>query len=101
MTARLGLMLEEDRPEFAWWDHEAAAVNQEYNDQVPVAVAAALGSQAERLAGAFQGLPSAAWDRVGRRGDGAEFSAVGLVRFALHESHHHLHDATLAASSGT
>ena len=38
MTERVARVLVEDEPDFGWWDHDAAAVDEHYNEQDPVAV---------------------------------------------------------------
>ncbi len=92
--------LVEDDPRFGWWDHDAAAVAERYNDQDPVVVAAAVVVAADELAVTVEAVPPDAWGRSARRGDGASFTLAGLARFVLHESHHHLRDATVAAGDG-
>ncbi|MDP9442675.1 MAG: hypothetical protein M3P34_10975 [Actinomycetota bacterium] len=47
---RVDLALVENEPDFPWWDHEAAAVDERYNDQEAVEVAGALRVGAQRLA---------------------------------------------------
>ncbi len=47
---RVVLTLSRDQPEFGWWDHEAAAVDERYNEQDPREVAAALATNAAGLA---------------------------------------------------
>jgi len=81
-----------DRPEFGWWDHDAAVESERYNDQDPLTVARALGGQAEALAETLGGLGDREWERTGTR-VGQVFSVEELARFSLHESLHHLADA--------
>jgi len=93
---RVERALHELRPEFGWWDHEAAARLEGYNEQDPGVVVAELQANAERLAAVVDSVPAEGWQRVGTRRASEEFTVVGLVRFALHEGHHHLQDATTA-----
>lgn len=79
----------EDEPEFGWWDHEAAALADRYNDQDPGTVAVALRTNAEELVAALADLDDAGWQRAGTRRRGERFTVEGLARFALHEAHHH------------
>jgi len=92
-AGRVGRMLEEDDPQLGWWDHEAAAVDERYNEQDPAAVGLALVANAEALALALEGVDAAAWHRTGMRRAGERFTVEGLGRFALHEARHHRVDA--------
>ena len=93
MTERVARTLVEDEPEFGWWDHDAAAVDEHYNEQDPVAVGGDLGANAEWMAGTLALVEGAEWDRAGTRGDGARMSVAGIGRFTLHEMAHHRGDA--------
>ncbi len=84
------------KPDFAWWDHEAAAVADRYNEQDPCSVAAELEAAADSLAAIIAGLDDAAWDHTATRRGRERFSLEGLVRFALHETHHHRIDAEVS-----
>jgi hypothetical protein len=53
---RVALALAEDHPAFGWWDHEAAVVDERYNEQAPTAVAAELELRASRLSSLAVGL---------------------------------------------
>lgn len=83
----------EERPDFEWWDHEAAAVERSYNDQDPRRVARDLRSSAEGLAATLSRLGEDEWSRVGTRRAREPFTVEGLARFALHETEHHRVDA--------
>jgi len=83
----------EDEPEFGWWDHEAAALVEGYNNQAPGVVAADLRTNAQELNAELAKLDDAGWLRAGTRRPGERFTVEGLARFALHEAHHHRHDA--------
>lgn len=93
MTERVARVLVEDEPDFGWWDHDAAAVDEHYNEQDPTATAGDLAANAEWLAGTLVLVQGAEWDRAGTRGDGAHLSVAGIGRFTLHELAHHLWDA--------
>jgi hypothetical protein len=97
-TERVELALGADNPHFGWWDHEAAAVDERYNEQDPAAVAAVLESNADLFATVLAAVPDDGWDRAGVRRSGEHFTVAGLARFALHEAHHHLQDAERAAT---
>ena len=60
--------LRENQPDFPWWDHEAAAIDDRYNEQDPGNVAARLQGNAERLG---LTLPDAADQGLGASGDSA------------------------------
>ncbi|HEV2811303.1 MAG TPA: DinB family protein [Acidimicrobiales bacterium] len=90
---RVALVLSEHEPEFGWWDHEAAAVHECYNDQDPQEVSAALATNAAGLARALPSPGDTAWDRAGTRRGRERFTVEGLARFALHEARHHRIDA--------
>ena len=90
---RVEVALADDDPVFGWWDHEAAAVEQRYNDSPPALVGRALSQNAARLADLAARVPDTAWRRNGTRRPGETFTVEGLVRFALHEVRHHLADA--------
>jgi hypothetical protein len=90
---RMALALVEDEPEFGWWDHDAAAVDERYNEQDPSAVADALDANAQRLVAVMQTVPDDGWERAGTRRGYERFTVEGIARYALHEATHHLHDA--------
>lgn len=89
---RLRAILQLEYPMFASWDQDAAAVERRYDLQAPEAVAGELVQAANVLADRFDAIDAEGWDRRGRRTDGAEFTAVSLGRYYLHDVVHHLHD---------
>src|SRR5262249_62262880 len=91
---RVELMLAGDGAAFANWDQDATAVAERYDRADPVAVAAAVGTNAERLAAVFDAVPDDAWSRTGVRSDGAEFTVESIGRYPLHDAIHHLYDVT-------
>ncbi|MEA3077974.1 MAG: hypothetical protein QOF60_2882 [Actinomycetota bacterium] len=62
------------------------------NEQGMAVVLAALSVSADQLARTIEQTPSSAWSRTGRRA-GRTVSAIALVREAVHEGGHHLHQA--------
>ena len=92
-TSRAQLALDEDHPRWGWWDHEASAIDERYDEQDPIDVAGALVRNAERFASLLDGLDDAQVARTGERRDGEVFTVERLGRFALHEAEHHLVDA--------
>ena len=99
-TDRILMALNESDPEFGWWDHESAVTAEGYNSQSPLAVAAALASNVERLEGVLIGLDALSWQRAGTRRVVERFSVEDLARFALHESSHHRHNAAIIVAGG-
>lgn len=97
-AGRVTLTLVEDDPELGWWDHEAAAVDEAYNEQEPGAVLADLDLNAEHLANVLAGVPADAWGRAATRRGTEHFTIADMARFCLHEGHHHLRDARRAAA---
>jgi hypothetical protein len=93
MTERVARTLVEDEPEFGWWDHDAAAVDEHYNEQDPVAVGGDLAANTEWLAGTLALVEGGEWERAGTRGDGTRMTVAGIGRFTLHEMAHHRWDA--------
>ena len=92
MRGRLELMLAENDPQFANWDQDATAVEDRYNEQDPELVATQLVAAGGAIADAFETVPTDAWGRSGRRGDGASFTVETLAQYFIHDPVHHLHD---------
>lgn len=90
---RVGLALARSEPELGWWDHEAAALDDRYNEQDPRVVAAVLAENRARLVMTLPPPRDEAWQRAGTRRNTERFTVEGLVRFALHEVRHHRLDA--------
>lgn len=95
--ARTALMLTTDDPALENWDQDATAVEDAYGEQDPERVAAELVEAAERLATVYEGVGDDAWDRPGRRSDGARFTVLSFGRYVAHDLVHHVHDVTGAA----
>jgi DinB superfamily len=89
---RVELMLDTDGVAFANWDQDATAVADRYDRADPAEVAAAVGSNADRMAAVFDAVPDDGWPRVGVRSDGARFTVETLGRYLLHDPIHHLYD---------
>ena len=91
---RLELMLSQDDPLFPNWDQDETAVADRYAEQDPAEVAAALRRAALAIAGRFEGVTGAQWQRAGRRSDGARFTVETFARYLVHDPVHHLWDVT-------
>ncbi len=89
---RLTLMLAEDDPTFANWDQDRTAAEDDYAGQDARVVAGEVLEAAERYAGALDSVPVHAWDRPGRRSEGARFTVASLARYIVHDPAHHLVD---------
>jgi DinB family protein len=94
---RIVLMLEEDDPVFPQFNPDEAAWNG-YNALDREELADDLEEQARRLAGILRELQPDDWNRTMTRDGGNDgvyqFTVAGLANYAVHESHHHLLDAT-------
>ena len=91
---RLRLMLDTDDPLYPNWDQDEAAVREQYGEQEPADVAAALVDEARALADAFDTLGDEQWTRPGRRSDGAAFTVTSFALYMIHDPIHHLWDVT-------
>ena len=89
---RLHRMLTEDDPAFANWDQDATALEDDYGSQDPQVVARQLRAEARTLAAAWDAVPADAWERTGRRSDGATFTVHRLGQYLDHDLVHHAHD---------
>jgi len=98
---RLQLMLTRDDPTYPNWDQDQTAVEERYNDQDPVAVAAELRDAADGLAARFATVEGDRWERSGTRSDGATFTVVTFGRYMIHDPVHHLHDVTVDQATMT
>ena len=94
MSARIGRMLADDQAELGWWDHEAAAVDDRYNEQVPVLVVESMTANARRFSATLAGIRGGDWDCSAERRAGERFTVRGTARFVLHEVIHHREDAS-------
>ncbi|NMR20045.1 DinB family protein [Cellulomonas fimi] len=91
-AGRLAAMLDDDDPQFADWDQDAAALAGEYWSQDPARVADELATAALALADLFDAVPADALDRPGRRSNGSRFTVRTLGQYYLHDVVHHTHD---------
>lgn len=96
---RLALMLTEDDPLFAGWDQDATAIEDRYDRQDPLVVAAELAAAGEAIAADFERVTGPQWDRPGRRSDGAHFTVDTFARYFIHDPVHHLWDVTAARTA--
>ncbi|WP_437583011.1 DinB family protein [Paramicrobacterium sp. CJ85] len=93
---RLVLTMTQDGPTFPDWNQDEAAVEGRYGEQDPRQVSRDLTDAAFATAEAFDAVPDEAADRIGYRGDGAEFTIESLGRYYVHDIVHHAWDVTHA-----
>lgn len=91
-TDRVRQMLDAVDPQFTNWDQDAVAVADRYWEQDPPTVAAELAVAADAAAATYDAVPATAWQRPGRRSDGAAFTVSSIGRYHLHDVVHHLFD---------
>ena len=96
MEARIRRIRVEDDPSLGWWDHEAAAVDDLYNEQDPVLVSETIDANGWGFAAALGEVEAHEWDRGAQRRPGERFTIRGMARFVLHETIHHRDDAERA-----
>lgn len=101
MTARIARMIVEDDPVLGWWDHEAAVVEDRYDEQVPVLVIEAMTAAGREFAATLADLGAGDWERTAQRRPGEEFTVRGMARFVLHEVIHHRDDAARSLKGGS
>lgn len=89
---RLAQMLSQDDPEFANWDQDATAIEDDYVHDEPTRVARELAAAADDLAGRLEGVDDDGWARPGRRSNGSRFTVESLAVYATHDVEHHLRD---------
>jgi hypothetical protein len=89
---RVERMLEEDDPFYESWDQDATAIADGYGDQDPVVVGIELADAGAAVAARFASVRGDAWQRTGRRSDGARFTIDTIGRYYLHDIEHHLWD---------
>lgn len=92
MHARLNLMLVLRDPEFANWDQDETAIEQDYGHQHPSLVADQLQAAGLAIADAIDGVTDASLTRTGRRSNGSVFTVETLASYFLHDVVHHYWD---------
>jgi DinB superfamily len=89
---RVHLMLDQDDPQFANWDQDATAIEDDYLSQDPAVVLTDLQAAAEAVAATYDGVAGDQWQRPGRRSNGSVFTVDTIARYHLHDVVHHLVD---------
>lgn len=93
---RVHRMLCEDRPRFADWGQDAAAVESGYGSQDAAVVSDELTRAAGGIAQTFVGVQPGQWGRSGIRSNGSELTVDSIARYYLHDLVHHAYDVGLA-----
>jgi hypothetical protein len=86
---RTRAMVAEPGVAFGWWDHEAAVVEDAYNDEEPAEVAEQIAAATATYASTLRGLDPDQWSAAGERRPGEVFTVGQLARYGLHEAKHH------------
>ena len=94
-------MLTHDNPLFENWDQDAAAIADQYDQQVPTAVGLELVATAATYADRVTTVKAPQWARPGRRSNGSVFTVETLVLYCLHDVIHHLWDVGVALDPHT
>lgn len=89
---RIQLMLDQDDPEFADWDQDVTAIENDYAAQDPLVVSRELVEAGQAMADVLDAIPSDSLDRTGRRSNGSSFTVETLAQYFWHDVAHHLHD---------
>jgi hypothetical protein len=92
--ARLHRMLTEDGPQYANWDQDATAIEEQYGEQDPAQVAVELRAAGDALADRYDAVPDDGWGRTGHRSDGSSFTIDTFSRYLVHDVIHHVWDVT-------
>lgn len=100
MAGRIDRMLVDDAADLGWWDHEAAAIEEDYNAQVPVLVIEQMTANGRAFAAVLDRVGDDEWDREATRRAGETFTIRGIGRFVLHEVVHHRVDAERSRPDG-
>jgi len=90
--ARVAMMTSQADPQFANWDQDKTAVDEDYGSQQPTAVANELVRAAEDLAVRFDAVRADEWQRRGVRSDGSVFTVATIAQYLMHDPVHHLWD---------
>ena len=93
---RFALILRKDNPTLPNWDQDDAAVAGQYAAQAPARLAREIPGRAAALVAVLGRFAELAWERRALRSDGAQFTALTLARYLLHDLAHHLHDVGVA-----
>jgi hypothetical protein len=91
---RVALMQTHENPTFANWDQDETAVNDHSERQDPAVVGPELVAAAEVLAQRLDSMTPDEWPRRGLRSNGSAFTIETISIYMLHDSIHHLWDAT-------
>ena len=86
---RARMMLTQDQPDLPGYDHDALAIERNYNDQVLTEVFATLQQSRRRFVEFFAGLSDADWERTGIHPERGLFSLTdAAMQVGLHDTNH-------------
>lgn len=91
-TERFRLVQGQDSASLPDWDQDRAAIEGDYGGADPVEVGRVIPDRAAALEQVLGQYAGADWDTPIQRSDGADFTALGLGRYLLHDLAHHLVD---------
>lgn len=90
--ARVAMMTSQVDPQFANWDQDKTAVDDDYGSQSPTVVANEVVRAAEALAAQFDAVGADEWQQRGVRSDGSVFTVATIAQYLMHDPVHHLWD---------
>ena len=86
---RAVMMLEQNCPELPAYDHEALAIDNNYNDQSLTQVFTEFVQSRGKTVAFFEGLTSDQWERAGNHPERESFSMTDAVmQVGLHDANH-------------
>lgn len=86
---RTASMVTEPGVRLGSWDHEAAVVDNVYNDEDPAVVAGEIADASAAYASTLRDLDDEQWSAAGERDPGDVVTVDTLARQGLHEARHH------------
>ena len=96
LDGRLALILAENDPVFPYWDQDASADDDRYDEQDPAVVVAELIAVEAAVADRLDAVTDEQWTRPGHRDDGVAFTVGGIAEYLVHETTHHAWDVEQA-----
>lgn len=91
---RAVMMLEHDHPQLPFYDHEALAIENDYNHQDHLAVLADLQEKRARFILFWEDLGEEQWDRTGIHPERESFNMTDAVMQVGHHDANHLEQIT-------
>jgi len=86
---RAQMMVQQDNPMLPAYDHEALAIERQYNSQNLADTYAELQESRQRFVDFFQSLDDAQWERTGVHPESGPFGMLGsLMQVGIHDADH-------------